>query len=349
MKLAPSLLQPVFTPRIWGARSLAPLYPEKKNLAEPIGEVWLTGRSCRFANGPFAARELGEAWAAMPVQWRGTRLRDTLEFPLLVKFIFPDDKLSIQVHPDDSYALAHEAAAGGLGKTEMWYAISAKPGAEVRLGFRPGVSAGSFRGAIAEGTLEDTLARVPVHSGDVFFVPAGTPHTIGPKMVLCEVQQYSDLTYRIFDYDRLDSTGRPRDLHIEKALEVLRFDDQAGAEVRPITTTLGAATVALLVACKYFATEKWEFPQVVNLLSDREHFDLLIILEGAGAIRWADRSEQYKTADTWLIPAGLGTYELAPTDATRLLRAYVPNLEELSRTMASRGFDEQARSRVVFS
>jgi mannose-6-phosphate isomerase len=342
-------LQPIFSPRIWGVRSLAPLYPEKKNLAEPIGEAWLTGRSCRFANGPFAGRQLGEAWQAMPPEWRGARLRDVSEFPILVKFIFPDDKLSIQVHPDDGYAREHEAAAGGLGKTEMWYAISAQPGAEVLLGLKPGLNAGNLRRAIAEGTVEETLTRVSVHTGDSFFVPAGTPHTIGPKMMLCEVQEYSDLTYRIYDYNRVDASGLPRDLHVEKALAVMRFDGQTGGKLEPARISRGLAIVTYLVACSFFATEKWEFWGPVNLATNSEHFHLLMVLEGTGSIRWNRESGEYRTAETWLIPAGLGPYELAPASATKLLRTYVPNLDEFVRTMASQGFDEQTRSRVVFS
>ncbi|HEX9456344.1 MAG TPA: type I phosphomannose isomerase catalytic subunit, partial [Candidatus Acidoferrum sp.] len=130
MRLEPTLLEPIFAPRIWGSRSLGPLFPEKTNLSEPLGEAWLTGRECRIATGPYAGRTLGAAWKEMPAEWRGTRLRDAAEFPLLAKFIFPEDKLSIQVHPDDHYAREHEAAAGGRGKTEMWYAVAARPGAE---------------------------------------------------------------------------------------------------------------------------------------------------------------------------------------------------------------------------
>lgn len=348
MKPEPSLLQPQFIPRIWGARSLAPLYPPKKNLPEPVGEVWLTGRSCHFANGPFAGQELGAAWKAMPAEWRGTRLRDTPEFPLLVKFIFPDDKLSIQVHPDDAYASKHEAAAGGFGKTEMWYATSAQPGAEVLVGFRAGINSDTFRRAIAEGKLEDTLHRLPVHQGDIFFVPAGTPHTIGPKMVLCEVQEYSDLTYRLFDYDRRDSAGRPRELHIDKALEVLRFDGQTAGKISPAVKSHGVASSTSLVACRYFAAEKWEFPRALVFDSYPEHFELLIVLEGAGKIHWAADSHEYKAAEAWFMPAALGSYELTAASRTSLLRTYVPDLDRFSREMASQGFDEQARSRVIF-
>jgi mannose-6-phosphate isomerase len=129
MRPEPTRIEPVFSPRIWGARSLAPLFPEKTNLKEPLGEAWLTGVDCRIVSGPYTGKTLGEAWREMPAEWRGTRLASTTHFPLLVKFVFPTDKLSIQVHPDDAYAALHEQAAGGRGKTEMWYAVSAERGA----------------------------------------------------------------------------------------------------------------------------------------------------------------------------------------------------------------------------
>ncbi len=188
--------------RIWGARSLAPLFLEKTNLAEPIGEVWLTGNECVFADGPFAGRPLGEAWRAMPPEWAGTQLDTSKPFPLLVKFLFPEDILSIQVHPDDEYARQHEAHTGWTGKTEMWHAIAARPGAEVLVGLKEEVTPESFRAAITDGTAEKCLARVRVEPGDTIFVPAGTVHTIGPGLVLCEIQENSDLTYRVFDYNR---------------------------------------------------------------------------------------------------------------------------------------------------
>src|SRR6266404_2339218 len=151
---APTRIEPIFVPRIWGARSLAPLFPEKSNLLEPIGEVWLTGVDCRIGSGPFAGKTLGEAWAEMPAEWRGTRLASVKNFPLLVKFIFPNDKLSIQVHPDDAYASVHEKAAGGRGKTEMWHAVSAEAGAHVLIGLVPKADKERFLRAIETHSLE---------------------------------------------------------------------------------------------------------------------------------------------------------------------------------------------------
>src|SRR5215472_9005860 len=135
-------------------RSLAPLFPEKTNLPEPIGEVWLTAVDCKISTGPFAGKTLGEAWREMPPEWRGTSLQSEENFPLLLKFIFPSDKLSIQVHPDDRYASLHEAAAGGRGKTEMWHVISAEPGARLLAGLKPGVAREDFRASLANQTLE---------------------------------------------------------------------------------------------------------------------------------------------------------------------------------------------------
>ncbi len=157
MKPEPFRIDPIFVPRIWGARSLAPLYPEKSDLLEPIGEAWLTGVDCKVASGPFAGKTLGEAWREMPPEWRGTRFTEPGDFPILVKFIFPNDKVSIQVHPDDAYAAAYEKAAGGRGKTEMWHVVLAEHGAHVFVGTKPGVSKQLLLDAIANNTLENLL------------------------------------------------------------------------------------------------------------------------------------------------------------------------------------------------
>ncbi len=151
-------------------------------------------------------------------------------FPLLVKFLFPEQKLSVQVHPDDDYARAHEAAAGGTGKTEMWYVVSARAGAEVFVGLRDGVTPDSFRRAIANGGVEDCLRKFSIAAGDAVFVPAGTAHTIGPGSILCEIQENSDLTYRVFDYNRKNPDGSARELHIEKAMAVTEFRSTARRE-----------------------------------------------------------------------------------------------------------------------
>ncbi len=347
MKLSPARLEPVFVPRIWGTRRLAPLFPEQAP-HEPIGEVWLSGNDCRFAPGPFAGRALGEVWPQMPAEWAGTRVSKDGPFPLLVKFLFPEDKLSVQVHPNDDYARRHEAASGSQGKTEMWYAITAREGAEVCVGLRHGVTADSFRRALAEGSVEDCLGRLSVHAGDAIFVPAGTAHTIGPGMVLCEIQEHSDLTYRVFDYNRLTADGQARALHIPQALAVMNFGEQSGGRIEPVRITRGPVTETYFIACRYFAAEKWEFAERIAAVTRPEHFELLIILSGSGRIAWADDSIAYAPAQLWLLPAALSAYQLAPESGTSLLRTYVPDIGDFARRLADQRVPEAAWSRLVY-
>ena len=175
MRPAPFRIVPTFAPRIWGTRSLAPIFPEKKDLPERIGEAWLTDVRCLIANGPFAGKTLGEAWPGLPAEWRGPRCAEMPDFPLLVKFIFPTDKLSIQVHPNDEYASAHEAAAGGRGKTEMWHVVSAQPGSVLFLGLKAGVTKKEFAAAVGSKSLENLFEVHAVEGKETFFVPAGVP------------------------------------------------------------------------------------------------------------------------------------------------------------------------------
>ena len=310
----------------------------------------MTGVECRFASGPFTGQRLGDVWRTLPPAWTGMKISaPDCSFPLLVKFIFAEEKLSVQVHPDDEYAARHEQAAGGRGKTEMWYAIRAQPDAEVLAGLKPGVTREIFKRAIEDGSAEDCLEHVPLCAGEAIFVPAGTAHTIGAGLVLCEIQEYSDLTYRVFDYDRRDALGHARELHIEKALQVMRFGAQRGGKIDAARMVRDGVTQTLYIACRYFAVERWEFAERMAAETSPEHFDLLTFLEGRGAIQWDGESVEYAPAQTWLLPAALGAYHLAPVERTSLLRAYVPaSLDEFASKLAAQGVSESALSRVVY-
>lgn len=349
MTLRPVRLNPIFDLRPWGTRSLAPLFPQKSNLREHIGEAWLTGTECRFSDGPYADRKLGEVWPEMAADWRGTDLKRTQAFPLLVKFLFTEDKPSVQVHPSDDYASRFEQGHGGRGKTEMWYAVSARPDAEVLVGLKREVTPESFRQAIVNGTAENCLESIAVRPGDAIFVPAGTAHTIGAGLILCEIQEYSDITYRVYDYNRRDTAGELRPLHIEKALEVIRFGKQQGGKLEPVCIQRGPLAETHFIACRYFATEKWEFGSRIAATTSFEHFDLLIILEGSGSFEWESESLGYAQAQVWLLPAALSHYKISPATSTSLLRTYVPSsLEEVSRRLAAQGVSEAALSRLVY-
>jgi mannose-6-phosphate isomerase len=345
----PTRIEPIFSPRIWGARSLAPLFPEKLNLAEPLGEAWLTGVDCRIASGPFEGKKLGEAWREMPAEWRGSRFAPGGDFPLLVKFIFPKEKLSIQVHPDDAYAAQHERAAGGRGKTEMWHAVSADPGAQVLLGLKPGVDKKKFLEGLETRTLESLFQSHTVHAGDTIFVPAGTPHSIGPGMVVCEVQEYSDLTYRAYDYGRVDGNGKPRELHLDKALQVTRFGGSRGGKVASVPLPIERAHRTLLAACPYFATERWEFRATVPTQSRPEHFDLFVILGGAGYIHWQGSPLSYNPGQCWLIPASLGGFSLQPEQSSTVIRTYVPDLTGLRAELQQMGIPQAQLAQAIFT
>lgn len=286
----------------------------------------------------------------MPLEWIGTQFsnRDAA-FPLLVKFIFAQEKLSVQVHPDDAYASAHEKAAGGRGKTEMWYVIEAAPGAEVLVGLKPNVTQETFRRAIADAFVEDSLQHITLHPGDAMFVPAGTTHTIGGGFVLCEIQQNSDLTYRVYDYNRRDANGNTRELHLKKAFDVMRFGEQRGGKVVPVTIEHQTVTKTFFTACRYFAAERWQFATPAATNSSREHFELWIVIEGAGLIRWSNESTQFAPAQVWMIPAGLGPFELVPESNSTILRTYVPtNLGAVAENLQRQGVSIADASRLIF-
>jgi mannose-6-phosphate isomerase len=316
----------------------------------------MTGVGCRFADGPFRGHLLGEAWGTMPPAWTGTLAQPADAFPLLVKFIFSEDKLSVQVHPDDRYAALLEGPAGGPGKTEMWYAVEARAGSEVLVGLQADVTREKFKRAIAEGTAENCLERVPLRRGDAVFVPAGTAHTIGPGLVLCEIQQQSDLTYRVYDYNRRDARGRARELHIEKALDVMRFGQQVGGKVQPVRIQKGPTTETYYAACPYFAVEKWESHDRIGSATSPEHFELLIFLEGSGSVQWRSERVEYRPTQVWMIPAALGEYCIEPggntsslpASRTAVLRAHVPpDLGRYQHTLRERGLSENDVARVI--
>lgn len=241
--LPPFRLAPWFRTRPWGFQDLDPWYHYKTD-GEPIGEVWLTGAMCVADTGPLQ----GTSLADITKQHRSALLGPGLtgqDFPLLIKILFPKEKLSVQVHPDDALAQRYGEPRG---KTECWYALDARPGAQVALGIRPGVTVEQVKAAVHDTSLESLLAMVPVEKGDMIFVDAGTVHAMGPGVVVLETQQTSDLTYRMYDY------GSGRQLHLEKAFAAMKLTTRAG-KVPP--RVVDGHTV--LIDEKYFRIERWPF------------------------------------------------------------------------------------------
>jgi mannose-6-phosphate isomerase len=284
----------------------------------------------------------------LPADWRGPRCLTMQDFPLLVKFIFPTDKLSIQVHPDDAYASVHEAAAGGRGKTEMWHIVSAEPGAGLLLGLKAGVTKKEFSAALGSQALADLFQEHAVEVKDTFFVPARVPHSIGGGMVVCEVQQYCDLTYRVYDYGRVDPQGKPRELHIDKAMEVIDFGGRRMQSVPPLQWASQNMEILLLAACQYFATERWNMGELFTAQPKTDAFNLLTFLSGAGTMSWDGGKSQYQPGECWFMPASLRSYTLIPAGETSLIRTFVPDLNALRPNLRMLGIAEAKISDVVF-
>ncbi len=217
VEIAPFRIEPRFVARIWGFEDLNPWYQHVAK-GEPIGEVWLTGDECAVATGPHTGKTLSEIFKEAPEAMLGSE-RESSDSPLLIKVIFAREKLSVQVHPDDRMAQKYGQPRG---KTECWYVLEAEAGAQVAAGLKPGVTMGQVKSGIEDGTLEQCLKMVPVSTGDLILVDAGTVHAIWPGSILLETQQNSDVTYRMFDY------GRGRELHVEKSLEAVRLVTRAG-------------------------------------------------------------------------------------------------------------------------
>lgn len=308
--LAPFLLEPWFSPRPWGTLDLSPWYTLKPS--EPIGEAWLTGDACTIATGPAAGHTFGTFVAGHREQVLGKLAATFNDYPLLLKILFPHEKLSVQVHPDD--ALAQQS--GQLrGKTECWYVLTADPGAGVALGLQPGTTAERIRSAVADHTMESLMVNVPVSVGDMIFVDAGTVHAIGPGVILLETQQTSDITYRLYDY------GRPRELHVEKAIEATRYDTSAG-KIAPIAQ----ASSTLLIDQKYFAVDRFSLkPGPPVELSGTGTPHTLVLVDGEAEIVTAGASLALKRGQAAVIPASLPNYQLQGSGAT-VIRSIPPGI-----------------------
>lgn len=307
---APLKLQPAFKDYLWGGERLKTEYGKRTALS-PLAESWEL--SCHrdgpsvIAEGPHAGKTLAEYVAENPA-CLGTKHKGGV-FPVLIKLIDAAKPLSVQVHPSDAYA---QRVEGEPGKTEMWYVLDAAPGAALYYGFSKEITRGEAAERIANGTLTDVLNAVPVQAGDVFFIEAGTVHAIGAGILIAEIQQNSNTTYRVFDYGRVGADGKPRALHVEKALEVSRLcppTRPAGPIGKP--EQKGGLTDTLLAACEYFTTRLLAVTGSAPLCADAESFHSLLCLGGEGAVMWDGKAIPFQKGDSLFLPAGLGDYRIA--------------------------------------
>jgi len=267
MNARPFLLTAEYHETIWGVTDLEPWFRPRPG---KTGEVW-------FTRG-----------GAEPL-------------PILVKFIFTSERLSVQVHPGDAYAQAHEGCGG---KTEMWYVLRAAPGARLAAGFREPITPERARQAALSGEIENLLRWFPAEAGQVYFIPSGTVHALGAGLVVCEIQQNNPITYRLYDY------GRPRELHLDKAMDVARFETHPGPSL---------PAGSLLASCEYFSVERLEVA-ATRYQPDASRFHLLVVLEGSGLID----GQWFQPGQAWYVPAGAEPFALDAEPRAVLLRTSLP-------------------------
>lgn len=286
-------LLPACKDYLWGGTRLKTEY-NKKSDKSIIAETWEL--SCHpdgestVADGEFKGKTLNEYINAKGRQILGENCKKFSDFPVLIKLIDAKKPLSVQVHPDDSYALENE---GGYGKTEMWYIVDCKPESYIYYGFEKNITKSEFEQRIKENTLTEVLHKAKVKKGDVFFIEAGTIHAIGADILIAEIQQSSNSTYRVYDYGRVGADGKPRQLHIEKALDVTKLSPAKQFE-------FGADVIA---ECKYFKVQK-------IVVKDKKTFDIhntsfhsLLVLDGEGIVTDSDSNVSYKKGDSIFIDA----------------------------------------------
>jgi mannose-6-phosphate isomerase len=312
--LYPLLMVPDFDPRPWGTLDLSPIYPNQR-CEQKIGEAWLTGDACKVANGHLMGQPLAQLSKQYGVGLVGDAAANAHQFPLLLKFLFPHEKLSVQVHPDDVLA---QASGMPNGKTECWYVAHARPGAQIGLGLKPGVTREQFEASIRENRAEDLLNWIDVHAGEMIYVAGGTVHTLGPGSVIVETQQQSDTTYRLYDY------GRPRELHLKDGLAAIKEKVPSGKVVR--------AEASSLIAAPYFAVDKFVIKQPQSFKtrdkSGKKSVQILVCIEGCASVEAGAAGPVTLTkGDAIVVPASLDEFKVVPQWQVEFLKAYVPGMK----------------------
>ena len=314
MKLnKPITFKPLFAERVWGGRRLESLYGKKLPQGPPIGESWeIVDRDPEqsvVAAGPLKGRTLHELWTEHRAEVFGKTASVDPRFPLLFKLLDARERLSVQVHPPASLA----PKLKGEPKTEMWYFVDCDDGSEIYAGLKKGVTRDEFAKALAEGTVEEKIHTVRVRVGDAIFIPSGRLHAIGAGNVIVEVQQNSDTTYRVFDWNRAGLDGKPRTLHIGESLESTDFNDCEPELAKP--------RGEVVVECEYFRVEKWRLGTPRCTVTEGQ-FAIFTCLDGTvecgGAL--------FNPGDFFLVPASAAGLELTPSDGdATLLRTTIPS------------------------
>lgn len=305
----PIFLQGICKDYLWGGNRLREEYGKQSD-ADKIAESWELAchkdGSSILKSGSDAGKTLREYLDAHGPAFLGTNCAGCTTVPVLIKLIDAKQDLSIQVHPDDAYAMRTE---GEPGKTEMWYIVDAAPGAALYYGLNRTVTKEEFAQRIEAQTLPEILNRVEVKPGELYFIPSGTLHAIGAGILLAEIQQNSNTTYRVYDYGRRGADGKLRPLHIEKALDVTNLSPVLPTTQYPAVQVPGGS-VRKLESCRYFASDVVTVSEEVHFTAEPDSFHHLLVLEGEGTLETPSGSAPLKKGDSVLLPAGLGRYSV---------------------------------------
>ncbi len=325
-RLYPLTFRPELKEKVWGGRRLETAVGKDLPPDQPIGESWETHGGSIVEEGPYAGRTLDSLVEELGHKLVGTALSGLHDrpFPLLFKYIDASEFLSVQVHPDDSYAAEHLGYP--YGKTEAWYVVSAEPGAQLVHGWKRQTSPAEVEAAVKENRLEELLEYVEVSSGDVVFVPAGLVHAIGGGIVLGEIQQSSDITYRLYDWGRMGLDGKPRELHVDESLRTLNYDVTERHKLASLEVGEGSATRRQLVACRYFVAELVESDSEWEIHLNGDRFELLSSLRCPVEVEWSGGKIRLDKGRTVLLPAELRRVRVACSEGFQLLRMYPPDL-----------------------
>jgi mannose-6-phosphate isomerase, class I len=323
--LYPLKFTPVYKSTIWGGRNIG----KKFNRSLPDGKIAESWEVCCrkegmsvVSNGIYRGMPLDDLIETYKDELLGKNVYNpSLPFPLLIKIIDANDKLSVQVHPYDNYK---GLGKGETGKTEMWYIIDAKPDAELIYGLKEGITKENFVQAVNSNNIQSVLNFVPVKKGDWLFIPSGTVHAILDGILIAEIQQNSNTTYRVYDWDRVDGSGKHRDLHIDKSLDVINFTgNTAGdkADTTPVIHKSGLNSINELAKNQYFTIEEIDIMDKYDTSTDCSMFHIYMTLDGTGIVEYKNGSVDLNAGDTVFIPASLGQYEIK--GKMKVLKVYI--------------------------
>lgn len=322
--LYPLKFNPIFKEKIWGGQKIKTILGKDFSPAKNCGETWelsgVKGNVSEVSNGALKGKTLTQLIDRQGEELLGKKIiqRFGTEFPLLVKFIDANDDLSVQVHPDDRLARKRHDS---FGKTEMWYIMQADEGSSLVTGFNREMDKETYMDYFNKGQLMDILNQEKVNAGDVYFIPAGRVHTIGKGLLLAEIQQTSDVTYRIYDFDRVDDQGNQRELHVQEALDAIDYEYHDNYRTAYKDPKDGKAK---LVSCPYFTTNKLQVDKTLSIDHQAlDCFKIYVVLDGKGQIKSDTGVTDVARGEVILVPASIKKYKLETSGGLTMLESYI--------------------------